>query len=188
MTDGRDRVDQLLYAGEEVRARVGRTGEELVVTSHRLLAVTPEGDGANVRAIHRPNVEGVTLQDGGTSWLLSAGLKALLGGVLALGGGLVVDLGGAFGSLPEPGASGVSAGGVLQLLGLVETALALVDDVLLAVGGVLLVVGVAAVAGYWTTRREELVVTVAGREDVRLDAAGFDGDDVATVEAALESR
>jgi len=185
MADWRGRVDDLLYAGEEVIARVGRGPDEVVVTTHRVLAFTPERDGPNFDAVDRPNVSGVDFEASGRTWFVVQGLKALVVGALLVAAGLVVDLGGIFGDVSVDGANAVGAGGVLGMLDLLVTAMSLANEVLLGVGGLLVLLGVLAMVAYWVTRTTDLVVAVTGDDDLRLDGDSFSDSDRGTIRTAL---
>lgn len=188
MSGWRGDVDQLLYAGEELRERVGGGPDEIVVTSHRLLAVTPEAAGPNLHAVDRPNVEGVDVETTGRRRYLTAGGKVLIAGLVSVLVGVVVDFEGIASAMPSPGADAPAAGGILAILDTVRTGLGLVDTVLFTVGGVLAVAGVVAVGAYWLTRERNVLVSVAGDDDVRLSEDGFTEADLARIETALEAE
>lgn len=187
MADWRARVDRLRYDGEVVEAQVGGEEAGVVVTTHRVHAFTPESDGANYRAVDRPNATGVTRRtDGSRQWLVT-GVEALLVGALLAGGSLLVDFGGAAAGVGIPQGQGAEAlGQILRLLALARTAFGLLDDVLRLSGAVALLVGFAGVAAYLASREERLVVAVAGEEDLALPADAFSATDVAEVATALD--
>ncbi|MGM0398556.1 MAG: hypothetical protein ACQEQY_06130 [Halobacteriota archaeon] len=186
--DWRNRVGELLYAGEAVRMRVGRGPDEIVVTSHRLLAFTPERDGSNFHAVDLPNVEAIATESSGRWAFVPTGAKALLAGIVIVAAGLVIDFDRLAASIPDAGTDAVGAGGILGMLDGLRTALAVADVVLFGLGGLLAIAGLAVLAAYWATRREEVVVAVAGGEDVRLDRDSFGASDLAKIETALERR
>ncbi|UWG49127.1 putative membrane protein [Halanaeroarchaeum sp. HSR-CO] len=187
-SDWRNRVEQLLYAGEEVRLRVGRTQDEIVVTSHRLLAFTPERDGSNFHAVDLPNVEAISTESSGRFPFVSMGAKALLAGIVIVAAGLVIDFDRLAASIPIAGTDAVGASSILGMLDGLRTVLAVADVVLLGIGGLLAFVGLTLLAAYWLTRRTEVVVAVAGDEDVHLDRDSFGDSDLAKIETALERR
>lgn len=187
-SDWRNRVDELLYAGESVRLRVGRKRDEVVVTSHRLLAFTPGRDGANYHAVDLPNVEAIATESAGRSSLVPVGAKALLAGLVASVAGVLIDFDRLAESIPTAGTDAIGASGVLGMLDGLRSALVLADVVLYGLGGLLAIVGLTALAAYWATRREEVVVRVAGGDDVRLDRGSFGDADLAKVETALDRR
>lgn len=186
MTDRREGIDRLLYAGEEMLVRVGRSPTEIVVTSHRLLAFTPDAEGANFHAIDRPNVDGIDVEASGRTGLLTGGGKTLLVGLIALLTGLLVDFNGLATAIPSTGTDAVGTGGIMAMLDGLRTAIALADSALFAFGGLLAVAGAVAIAVFWQTRDQHLVVSVAGDEDVRLDATAFSQSDRSTIENALD--
>lgn len=170
MTARRAQVDRLLYDGETVEEFVDVGRDRLVVTSHRVLAFTPTGDGTRFDAIHRPNVTAVERQSGGATRHLERAAKATILGVFLIVGGATVNLDGLLApdTVDPAAASQTGVGDVLGLLGVLNTVLALVDDALL-VGGIASI-GVAALALtlYRHSRRTDVVVRVAGSDDVHL--------------------
>ncbi|MFB6082394.1 MAG: hypothetical protein ABEJ67_06190 [Halanaeroarchaeum sp.] len=185
MADWQGRVDQLLFAGEDVVARVGGGRDEVVVTTHRVLAFTPARDGPNFQAVDRPNVREISFEAAGRTGFVVQGLKALVVGALLVVGGLVVDLGGVFGGVTVESAGAVGAGGLLEMLTAVRTVMALANEAMLAVGGLLVLAALGAFGAYWYTRSTDLVVAVAGDDDLRLHGAGFSDGDVTTIRTAL---
>lgn len=187
-SDWRERVDDLLYAGEEVLLRVGRGPDEIIVTSHRLLAFSPEGDGPNFHAIDRPNVEGVTVEASGRWAFVRIGARILLAGIFAIVVGVVVDFDGLAASVPSAGTDAIGTGAIQGLLDGGRAILAAADGVLFAVGWLLVVAGGAALVAYWVTRRRTVVVAVAGDDDVHLDGDSFGESDLGKIATALERR
>lgn len=186
MTDSHADIDRLLYAGEEMLVRVGRSPKEVVVTSHRLLAFTPEAEGANYHAIDRPNVEGLDVDSSGRTGLLTGGGKALLVGVVAVVTGLLVDFDGLATAIPSTETDAMGAGGILAMLDSLRTVISLADTGLFLIGGLLAVAGAVAIAVFWLTRDHHVVVSIAGDDDVRLDATAFSETDRSTIEGALD--
>lgn len=179
MTDWANEVDRLLFEGERVEESLDVGSDRLVVTTHRVLAFMPTGSGKRFEAIHRPNVVRVDMQAGGDNDHLTRGVKAVILGFFLLAGGATVSLDGLLGgSVDTAGASQVGVGEIVGLLGVLQTILALVDDALLVAG--LVAFGVAAVAFtlYARSRKTDVVVSVAGGDDVHMT-----GDDV--TEASL---
>jgi hypothetical protein len=175
----RDRVEDLLYDGESVRESVDLDDARVVVTSHRVLAFTPEMDGANFQQADRPNVEGVGTGARTESRLLEPGLRIGVVGVVLLGTGLVVDFGSLVGSVDlGGGAGGVGIGGMLgpvrSLLGLVRD----LDQYLQLFGALALLLAVGILSVYWYLREPTLTIAVAGSEDIHVprvdDAAAVD--------------
>jgi hypothetical protein len=103
-----DRADDLLFDGEAVEAEVAVGDGGVVVTTHRVLAFTPDREGPNYRTVDRPNVEGVDLTTKGTWAFLERGLKALVAGIVLIGAGQLISLDDLIGgvSLDSAGAAG----------------------------------------------------------------------------------
>ncbi|MFB6069676.1 MAG: hypothetical protein ABEJ76_01525 [Halanaeroarchaeum sp.] len=188
MNRWRDRVDELLFAGEEVLVRVGRGPDEVVVTTHRLLALSPAGDGPNFRAVDRPNVTDVGFEATGRPGLLVTGLQVGVVGIVLAAAGLLVDFGGMFGSVQVDSGTAIGAGGVLEMLELFRAVAALANEVLLLVGGALVFGALLAAGAFLSTRSGDLVIDVAGEEPVHLDADAFGQSDLGTIRSALEGR
>jgi len=174
MTDWANDVDRLLFDGEAIEESMDVGSDRLVVTTHRLLAFMPTGDGPRFEAIHRPNVVRVDLQAGGENDHLTRGVKAGILGFFLLAGGATVSLDGVLGgSVDTTGASQVGVGEIVGLLGVLQTILNLVDDALLVAGLVAFGVAAVAITLYARSRHTDVVVRVAGGDDVHLT-----GDDV----------
>jgi len=163
-----ERVEALLYEGETVADSVAWDGARVVLTSHRLLVFTPGGEGANFRAVDRPNVEGLETGARSRTGLLERGLRYGLLGAVLVGAGAVVDLGGIVDGVDLSGTDQLGLGGLgatmQRLLGL----LARLDQLLQAAGALGVLLGVALLAAWWYTREPTLRVAVAGGEDVRV--------------------
>jgi hypothetical protein len=171
----------LLFAGETLDGAVDAGDARVLVSSHRVL-VLADGEGeVPLRTEHRRNVEGASVETTGRTALRDAGLRAAAAGVAALLAGLALDL-------EVPPVEGTPAGtGLGGLFGLAERlvgALAVLDDALLLGGAVGLLVGVGLLGGYLRTRRRRLVVSVAGREDLRI-GAGAGREAAARLDSAL---
>jgi hypothetical protein len=181
----RQRVDDLLYDGETVRESVDLDGARVVVTSHRILAFTPDMDGANFQQADLPNVEGVGTGARTESRLLEPGLRIGVVGVVLVVTGLVVDFGGLVGGVDLGGGAGsVGIGGMLgpvrSLLGLVRD----LDQYLRLVGALALLLAVGLLSVYWYLREPTLTVAVAGGEDIHVPRVDDPGA-VSRIERAL---
>jgi len=182
MTDWLEQVDELLYEGETVA--VGTGG--VVVTSHRVLAFTPDREGANFRDVDRPNVVGVAGETAGDRGFLQQAIKAIAVGLVLVVVGQTVSLdslvaGVSIGS----GAGRVGMGGMLGLLQSFLTLVAQLDELVTLFGGLALLFGTVVLGVYARSRTHELIVSVAGEDDIRL-AAPDDADEVARrLEAAI---
>ena len=186
MSGWRDDVDQLLYAGEELQERLGGGPDEIIVTSHRLLALTPDREGPNFYAVDRPNVEGVDVETTGRTGIATAGAKGFLAGLGSILVGMLVDFDGLASAVPAVGADAPATGGIVSMLETLRDVIGLLDTVLIAGGGVVAAAGVIALVGYWVTRERDLRIAVAGDDDVRLPEDGFSETDLGRIETALE--
>ncbi|HKL28059.1 MAG TPA: hypothetical protein VJ898_02210 [Natrialbaceae archaeon] len=169
--DPEARVSDLLYRGETVAESVEVDGNGVVVTSHRVLALTPEGDGPNFRHVDRPNVTGVRVETVGASRWLRRTFQPFVLGLVLLAGGWIVDLDGLTSGLDSTStetAGRTGVGGVVSMAEGLGRALAFFDDALL-VGGALCLLLVAAFLGvYAHSRQRRLIVAVAGEEDLSI--------------------
>jgi hypothetical protein len=164
-----DRLGSLLYAGESARAAMRIEGGYLVATSHRLLAYTPESDGANLRVVHRPNAEAVGHDASGNTRLLKPLAYSVGGGLLLVVLGATLSFESMAGVVPTVDA-GLGVASVLSQIASVLALVALVDELMSLLGALALIVGVALTGTYLYTRQSEVVVTVAGSENLRLSA------------------
>lgn len=174
MSDWAAETERLLFDGEDVEERMDVGPDHLVVTSHRVLAFMPSGDGPNFSAAHRPNVEDVTMQAGGNPAHLQRAIKAGVLGVFLLVGGATVSLDGMLdASIDTSAASQTGVGQVVGMFSVLAMLMNLVDDALL-VGGVLsLAVAATALTLYLRSRNTTVVVEVTGGDDIYMT-----GDDV----------
>jgi hypothetical protein len=170
-------VERRCYAGESVRASTPLGAGWAAVTSHRVLAYNPAADGRRFEAVDRLNVAGVDVDAAGDQRLLYWGLRGLLYGLVAVGGGVVLrgmDLGETLSM--EPGTTGAApVGSVLAVTDALATALATLTTLSLLGGLALLVGGLALLGRYLRTRRPALVIERFGDEPLRLAAPRADG-------------
>jgi len=161
MDEWRERVDELLYAGESIEERIEIGDAEVVVTTHRVLALTPSGDGERYRAIDRPNVLGAAVDaDGDRDHLLTAGKATLVAALLfALDG--TVDIGGLLSVTSTDAPAG--AAGALET---VTSVLWLVELLLTLAWALPAVVALAYLIHYTVGRRRALRIEIAGGDDV----------------------
>ncbi len=185
VTDWRDRVDDLLYAGEHVSETVGLPAGRLVVTTHRVLAFTPDDEGANFRAVDRPNVEGVRLSADGSRRYLRWTLRPLLLGALLVVAGTQLDLGDPLAGVDTSGAGATGAGGILSSVSSFTSLLAMLDDIMIVLGAVCLLAVALLLGAYLYSRERRLVVAVAGDDDVSVPVSGDRSGTVSRLEAAL---
>lgn len=169
-----ERARRRLRDGEVVEAAVSVGDNGVVVTSQRVLAFAPEGDGPNYRSVERPNVEGTRLGTIGDERWLGYVLRGGLAAVAGVGVGLTAD----FGSLlpvGDVGAAGTGAGqvgmgGTVALLRRISRLLETLDEASLVFGLLALAVALAAFGKYVDSRTHALVVDVAGDDDVHVPA------------------
>jgi len=173
-----ERADGLLYDGESIQERVPVGAGGVVVTSHRLLAFTPDRAGSNFSQVDRPNVDGVETRTVGEGQFLEWAVKAVVVGVALLVAGFTVSLDGMVeGIALESGgaASAVGIGGMLGLLGTMLDLLAQLDDLMRIFGALALAFGAVVLAVYRWSRERLLVVSVAGGDDIELAAPDDEG-------------
>ncbi|WP_248515675.1 hypothetical protein [Salinarchaeum laminariae] len=182
MADWSERVDELLFDGESVESTVDVGAGTIVVTSHRVLVFTPEGDGPRYRAIDRPNVLGVEQRGVSPFDLFSKATKLGVGGGLLVLVGLVVDPEALF---PRPDLSGAQGMGVVDTVDSMLGVFYALDLALLALGAVLSIVGVGLLTVQLATRKDRLAIEIAGEDDVVL-SWGVDDATVAEIDAAID--
>ena len=170
-------VDDLLYDGEAVVETVPVDDGRVVVTTHRLLAWTPAGEGRRLRSVARPNVASVSEAREGGERAFGVALRAGVVGVVCL---VVAPL--AAVDVPDVSGGEAALGGGLDALASLFGALALLDEALTVAGALALAVAAAA-AGWFLRRRERVVrVDVAGEDDVSVRA-----DDPASAARGIEA-
>lgn len=178
-----DAFDGLTYAGESVVDAVAVSGGTVGVTTHRVLALTPEGDGPNLQAADRPNVESIGPGSAGDA---THGVRAVRYGVYALalfGGSFLVG----FDSMEavEP-STAAGAGEVVSMAMQLTNLLSLVDDVLRIAGVVALVAALGFAALYGHSRDRHLRVQVAGGDPIRVPIRRGEPARVDRLRAAVE--
>jgi len=180
------RVEELLYDGESVRETVVVGTSQVVVTSHRVLAFTPDTDGENFRQADIPNVDGV---EAGTSaddrWLRYGIRFGVVGGVLAVTG-FLVDFGSIFGDIQfdTESAGQVGAGGLISAAQTLIDLMARLDFLMLVFGLLSLFLTAVFVGVYLFERDPTLVIELAGDEaDIHLPRS----DDAAETRRRLEA-
>lgn len=169
MTAWSDRAEQLLFDGETIDTEVAAGGATVVVTSHRLLAFTPQADGKDYRAVDRPNVRDVERQAVYGVDFRRRIAKLGVVGLLLAGLGLAFD---PSAWLPQPDVDApAEAGGVGGVLGMVEGMIGFfhaLDTVLLAAGGLALTVALGLAGVQLATRSVRVAIHVAGEDPVHL--------------------
>lgn len=177
MSGWREQVSDLLYDGEKIRDSVDIETSTVVVTSHRVLVFTPDGDGPNFQQVDRPNVDNISAGTRSETAKLERGVRYGIIGAVLVAAGWVIDLD----SLLE-GVSGVyqSTGmGLSGVTGTLRSMMALLtrlDDLLQVAGVLVLLLSAVLLAVYWYTREGALVIGVAGGDDVHVPhSASVDG-------------
>lgn len=178
-----DPFERLTYAGESVVDAVAVSGGTVGVTTHRVLALTPDGDGPTLQAAERPNVESIGSGSAGDA---ERGVRAARYGVYALalfGGSYLMN----FESMQavEP-STAAGAGQVVGMAMRLTSLLSAVDDVLRAAGVVALLAALAFAALYGHSRDRHLHIGVAGGDPIRVPLRRGEPADVARLEAAVE--
>jgi len=183
MSDWSERVDQLLLDGEVVEERRDVGTASVAITSHRVLAFTPQAEGADFRAIDRPNVRGVERRQESRLDLVPTATRIGAVGVLLAAVGILVD---PAALLPRPDVSDApGAGGMVGTIDGVIGFFHALDGILLAVGGLVLAVALLLVGLQIATREDQVAITVAGEEsDVHLPGS-IDDSDVDALEDAI---
>lgn len=181
-------VDDLLFDGETVRRTVSLGDNRVVVTSHRVLAFTPDRAGENYRQADVPNVTDVRTGHEGEENLVFQAARTFVYGVALLAVGLLFDFAtlvptDVFGE--ATGATGrLGLGGLIGIMQQFLTLIGLIDDFARLVGALLVLLGVFITAVYLFTRDRVVVVSLAGEEgDILVPG---DEDDVEEAVTQLE--
>jgi hypothetical protein len=188
MAQWRERVRDLLYEGESVREAVALDSARVVVTSHRVLAFTPDADGANFHQVDRPNVEGVEAGARAEAGLLERTVKVGVVGVVLLGAGVYLDFESLLGDVNLAGGDAAGRIGIGSVLGPLQGLLDLLrnlDQYLLLSGALALVLAAVLGGAYWYLRDRTLVVEVAGGEDIHVPRPDGDADAADRLERAI---
>lgn len=186
MADWSTRVEQLLFDGETVEAEVEVGTATVAVTSHRVLAFTPQVDGKDYRAIDRPNVRDVERRHVDGVDVRARAAKLGVAAVVLLGTGAVFD---PAALIPRPDLSAAEgADGVGSAVGVVDGmigAFHALDTVLLALGGLLGALALALVGLHYVTRSSRVAVDVAGEEPPVLLPGRIDDESLARLRDAI---
>jgi len=181
MSGWRDRVEDLLYSGESVVEAVDFDSASVVVTSHRVLAFSPDGDGPAFQQVDRPNVEGVSTGAESEMDLLERGIRTLVIGFVLVGAGLVVDFESIVGDVSLGGQSSqqLGLGGIMGTLQKLLNLISQLDRLMRVFGALALFLSVVFFAVYWVTRDRTLVIEVAGGDDIHVPRPSEDADECA---------
>lgn len=168
----REQATERLRDGETIEESISFGDNGVVVTNQRLLAFVPESEGANFRAIERPNVEGATLHGiGNADWLEYMG-KGGLAGVVGIIVGTKMEFSGfiSLQGIDPKAASQTGVGSMLGMLSQISTLVGKIDDAMLVVGLLGVAVWLGALGMYIESREYVLDVTVAGDSDLQVPA------------------
>lgn len=184
-----ERARRRLRDGERIETAVPVGDSGVVVTSQRVLAFAPEGDGPSYRSVERPNVEGVRLATTGDERWLGYVLRGGIVAVAGIGVGLTADFGSLL-AVETVGAAGTGAGqvgmgGIVAILGRIARLLETLDEAFLVAGLLALAVALAALGKYVHSRAHVLVVDVAGDDDVHVPAPKGSDDARRRIRCAL---
>jgi hypothetical protein len=167
MAQWQRRVDELLYDGESVLETVDIGTARVVVTSHRVLAFTPEMDVKDFQQAERPNVVGVDTNALAESTLLERGLRYLVVGGVLIAAGTIFDFGGMLGDteFDSSEASQIGLGGIMEITRTLMNLMRNLDQLLQIFGALALLLAVVLLGVYWFLRDPTLVIELAGDEE-----------------------
>jgi hypothetical protein len=188
MAGWRRQVDDLLYEGEAIRDTVEFDGSQVVVTSHRVLAFTPEAEGANFTQVERPNVAGVDTGARAESSLLERAIRIGVLGAVLLVAGWIIDFGSILGDIDLGGGGAAGQLGIGNILGSLQQMLAILrnlDQYMLLGGALALLLAVGLAGVYWWQRERTLVIEVAGDDDIHIPRPSGAPDAASRLERAI---
>lgn len=182
------RVEDLLYDGETVEESIELGTTRVVVTSHRVLAFTPDMEGENFTQTDLPNVESVDASSRSDGGLLSRAIKFGVVGAVLVVLGLIIDfesiLGGA--TFDADAAQEVGAGGIISLAQQLINFMIQLDYLMRVFGALALLLAAVMFGVYWFLRDPTLRITVAGdRADIHLPRPADTSETQARLEAAI---
>lgn len=188
MAGWRSQVDDLLYEGEAIRDTVEFEDSRVVVTSHRVLAFTPEAEGANFTQVERPNVAGVDTGARAESGLLERAIRIGVLGAVLLVAGWIIDFGSILGDIDLGGGGAAGRLGIGNILGPLQQMLAVLrnlDQYMLLGGALALLLAVGLAGVYWWQRERTLVIEVAGDDDIHIPRPSEAPDAARRLERAI---
>lgn len=169
------RLEELLFRGETIKGEVQLERAHVAVTTHRVLALTPDSDGKEFDHADRPNVVGATVATSGDPNYRNWTARGTLYGFGLLSGGYVIDRSDLFGVFSGTGTATEGVPGV----GFIETlvsVLGMLSLALLLLGVVALCVSIALLGLYATSRERELVIDLKGRDPIRVPVDEDEGE------------
>jgi hypothetical protein len=166
MSGWQSRVKELLYESESVEEALNYDDTRVVVTSHRVMAFTPEMDGENFRQVERPNVTGVGTGAQSRASLAARSIRyGIYGAVLILAGYFLnfeSFVGGV--NFDAESAKQTGAGGIVETTQGMLDLIANLDELMQTFGALALLAAVAIFGVYWLLRTPTMVISVAGDE------------------------
>lgn len=173
-----ERASQRLRDGEHIEESIPFGDNGVVVTNQRLLAFMPESEGANFRAIERPNVEGARLRSIGNPDWLGYMARGGLAGVVGIIVGTKMEFSGliSLGGIDPRAASKTGVGSMLGMLRSIADLVGKIDDAMLVVGLLGVAVWLGALGMYIQSREHVLQITIAGEGTLQVPAPK-DADD-----------
>lgn len=182
--DATETLQRLCYGGESLEAVVPAGPGAVGVTSHRVLALTPNGPGRRFRTVDRPNVRDIEAGTSGPTSHRDRSVTAGLGAVALLVSGTLVDLGGLVQPVEAPTGMGLEA--LFAMIEGLVAALALVDEALILLGLLALLVALGSLAWYLRERNRVIEIHVAGGDSVRVPVGRGGAVEVDRLRGALE--
>ncbi|QDX40187.1 hypothetical protein [Salarchaeum sp. JOR-1] len=181
-------LSEVLFDGESVVERVDCGANALVVTTHRVVALTPTGEGERVRYADRPNVETVRAETAGTTRHLRFGLRQTAFAVFLFAAGTLFSLDRIADSVT--GATGTASelgiGSLVRVLAAVALFARYFDDALVGLSGLTALLAALGFARYLRSRSRSLVVETYGGDELRVPAPDADESDVGRILEALD--
>ena len=157
----------MLFEGETIEEEIAVSRGTLAVTTHRVLALTGEGDDQRFSHADLPNIQDAQLKTRGRLVYLFWAVRCGVIGLLLLGGGVLLRTNQMFQSLLETDLSNTQAVAVVgDLLAMVTTWLSMLNVLLVFVGLLLTAAGLGLVGLYLNTRDRELVIEVVDRDPI----------------------
>lgn len=182
--DATETLQRLCYGGESLEAVVPAGSGAVGVTSHRVLALTPNGPGRRFEAVDHPNVLDIEASTSGPTSHRDRSLTAGVGAIALLVAGTLVDLGGLVQPVEAPTGMGLEA--LFAMIEGLVAALALVDEALLLLGLLALLVALGSLAWYLWERNRVIEIHVAGDESIRVRVGRGEAVEVDRLRGALE--
>lgn len=159
-----------LDAGESLIDTIALGSTRLGVTTHRVIILDHDGDGATVQTVLRPNVTDVTMRTRGSPAHGHRAAHAAVSASVLLGAGWAIDLDGLNEPIAAPAGIGITE--VIDLANTLFGLIALIDDAFLLAGLLALGPTVISASRYLSTRTHVLEITIAGDDPVRIPTRG----------------